>query len=241
MEFSDFFMKGSPFFSHGIHCELVFWQKVDIGIRAEVLEEKPEKNLRVDDFDWWYGSWCSYWFRMSFYWNWSLLADVMREGILELWRRKYADIAVEDGEYILTEGFPGKASIWGVTTRDEVNLQRCASETLERSKLKTLMFYFSRVILQPVVDRNSNSISSPLRGDAPILSELCRHLVGSHSSKDFQNLSLLIFLCNVSGLLPLVPWDFCVFSCSFMVDLSTPAIAMHRWIQMGLCCVMSMD
>lgn len=56
MEFSDFFMKGSPFFSHGIRCELVFWQKVDIGIRAEVLEEKPEKNLRVDDFDWWYGS-----------------------------------------------------------------------------------------------------------------------------------------------------------------------------------------
>ena len=41
---------------------------------------------------------------MSFYWNWSLLADVMREGILELWRRKYADIAVEDGEYILMEG-----------------------------------------------------------------------------------------------------------------------------------------
>ena len=56
VESSDFFVKGSPFFSHGIHCELMFWQKVDIGIRAGVLEEKPEKNLRVDDFDWWYGS-----------------------------------------------------------------------------------------------------------------------------------------------------------------------------------------
>lgn len=38
------------------------------------------------------------------YSNWSLLADVMREGILELWRIEYADITVEDGEYILMEG-----------------------------------------------------------------------------------------------------------------------------------------
>lgn len=41
---------------------------------------------------------------MNSYWNWSLLADVMREGILELWRIEYTDITVEDGEYILMEG-----------------------------------------------------------------------------------------------------------------------------------------
>lgn len=111
--------------------------------------------------------------------------------------------------------------------------------------MKTLLFYFS--ILQPVTVQNSNNISSPLRSGAPISFTLFQHpkklhLVGSHSSKDFQNLSLLIFLCNVSGLLPLVPWDFfAFFDIGFRVDLSTPAIEIEGWIQVGLCCVMSMD